>query len=73
MLDVSEPTNGIVFDKPTGQLLVCSTRHAVDRQVFSDLIIVAKVLLRIECIWVLVGGCLLVQLYDILVLYVESC
>ena len=69
MLDVSETTNGVVFYKPTGQLLICSTGRTVDRQVFSDFFIVAKVFFRIERIWILVGGSLLVQLYDKLVLY----
>jgi hypothetical protein len=66
LFDISEATHGVVFYQPTRQLLISSTGYTVDRQVFSDLLVVAKVFFRVE-VRILLLGCFFVQLYDKLV------
>jgi hypothetical protein len=72
LFDISETTDCVVFHEPTRQLLVCSTGDTIDRQVFGNLLVVAKFLLRVK-IGVLLFSRLLIQLYDRLALEEELC
>jgi hypothetical protein len=66
LFDVSKATYGVVFHKPTRQLLICSTGDAIDRQVSGDLPVVAKFFFRIK-FGVLLFRRFFVQLFDTLV------